>query len=55
MGMCSIVLFRPWMDESSKNPENKPQDNKFIYLVPSLLDVLGTVVDTAGLFYVPTT
>jgi len=29
-----------------------PEDNKFVYIMPSLLDVLGTIVDTTGLYYV---
>jgi hypothetical protein len=39
-----------------KKPEEKvselPSDNMTIYLMPSLLDVLGTIVDTTGLYYV---
>lgn len=27
-------------------------DNVLIYIAPSMLDVLGTIVDTAGLYYV---
>lgn len=29
-----------------------PKDNKYLYIMPSFLDVFGTIVDTTGLFYV---
>jgi hypothetical protein len=52
--MCSIALFRPWMKSSNakKDAPVLPQDNKYLYIMPSLLDVIGTIVDTTGLFYV---
>jgi hypothetical protein len=54
--MCTIVVFRPWMKEkengTNKTIQTLPQDNKYIYIMPSVLDVLGTIVDTTGLFYV---
>lgn len=51
--MSSIALFRPWI-KSEPTPEDTllPKDNKYIYIMPSLLDVLGTIVDTSGLYYV---
>lgn len=54
VGMCSIALFRPWMKEDApkKQVVPLPKDNKYLYIMPSLLDVLGTIVDTTGLFYV---
>ena len=55
VGMCSIALFRPWMKEEAGQVKKEvvlPSDNKYLYIMPSLLDVLGTIVDTTGLFYV---
>ena len=40
--------------ESSKSAEKYPTNSSiYVFLLPSLLDLAGTVVDTAGLFYVP--
>lgn len=54
--MSLIWFFTPWMPGSkgSTNPEEekKKPENCYIYIIPSLLDVLGTIIDTAGLFYV---
>ena len=53
VGMSTIALFRPWI-KSQPTPKDLllPPDNKYIYVMPSLLDVFGTIVDTAGLYYV---
>jgi hypothetical protein len=53
--MASIVLLRPWMKGEEEAPKEGalPPDNMFLYVMPSMLDVLGTIVDTAGLYYVP--
>lgn len=54
LGMCTIVLFRPWMKDNAPKKTSiiLPQDNKYLYIMPSFLDVFGTIVDTTGLFYV---
>ena len=39
-------------EKSSSKMYSLLSDNKYIYIVPSMLDVLGTIVDTAGLYYV---
>ena len=54
VGMSTIVLAKPWLkqDDSDDKKSRLPPDNMVIYMMPSLLDVLGTIVDTAGLYYV---
>ncbi len=61
VGMSTIGLFKPWLKtkkhkhmESAISAQKYPSNSSvYIFLLPSLLDVAGTVVDTAGLFYVP--
>ena len=51
--MSSIALFRPFMKaEEGKKQSQLPLESATIYFWPSLLDVMGTIVDTAGLYYV---
>lgn len=51
--MSSIACLRPWMKPKEVKASDLPADNMNIYIMPSLLDVLGTIVDTSGLYYVP--
>lgn len=51
MGMTTIYFFRPFIP-IDPHDDNKKTESRAIYLLPSLLDVLGTICDTAGLFYV---
>jgi len=59
--MSTIGLFKPWLKstkehqvESNKSAEktNSTNGSIYVFLLPSLLDLGGTIVDTAGLFYV---
>lgn len=52
IGMSTILCFRPWLKPSQQKSTKLPSDNMTIYLMPSLLDVMGTIVDTSGLYYV---
>ena len=52
MGMCTAFFFKKFMPEDDKPCPMKKQENVYIYLLPSFLDVAGTITDTAGLFYV---
>jgi hypothetical protein len=60
VGMSTIGLFKPLLKTKKHKPiesgipaEKYPsQGSIYVFLLPSLLDVAGTVVDTAGLFYV---
>lgn len=38
--------------ESSKSADQNNNGSIYVFLLPSLLDLAGTIVDTAGLFYV---
>lgn len=52
VGMSAIACLRPWMKPQGPKSTELPTDNMNIYIMPSLLDVLGTIVDTSGLYYV---
>lgn len=51
VGMTTIYFFRPFLPEETSDCTKKAE-TKWVYFLPSLLDVLGTILDTAGLFYV---
>lgn len=61
VGMSTIGLFKPWLKDSKTSKMESPNSadkypsssSIYVFLLPSLLDLAGTVVDTAGLFYVP--
>jgi hypothetical protein len=50
--MSSIACLRPWIKPLEVKSSDLPADSMNIYIMPSLLDVLGTIVDTSGLYYV---
>ena len=48
--MTSMYFFRPFIPKENDQPDKKPE-SKYLYFLPSFLDVLGTILDTTGLFY----
>lgn len=46
-----MYFFRPFIPKENDQPDKKPE-SKYLYFLPSFLDVLGTILDTTGLFYV---